>query len=338
MHKSKTYAWGMNSKKFVLVSSICVTVLGVAAAQGCVVSGHPVGAASWGQPPSSNALEALVEQPGPIEVETVASATWQVPLEGMLNLEHPTAKRAGLTSSDQPIAIFFHALRHPTRGLFIVDTGVEHRLVTDPEHAAARGLVAKLAKLDTIKVNIDLGTWLARQPAPLAGVFLTHLHLDHVMGMPDVPRGTPVFSGPGETRSHGFLNLFTRPITDRAFEGQNPIGEWQFHAEPSGSFRGVLDVFGDGSLWALHVPGHTPGSTAYLARTPKGPVLMVGDACHTSWGWDHGVEPGTFSEDAPLSAESLGQLETFVKRHPGIDVRLGHQPRGQELVGTSAAK
>ena len=132
-------------------------------------------------------------------------------------------------------------------------------------------------------------------------------------------------------RSHGFLNLFTRPITDRAFVGQDTLAEWQFQPDPAHRFRGVLDVFGDGSLWALHVPGHTLGSTAYLARTPKGPLLMVGDACHTSWGWDHGVEPGTFSKDQPLSAESLGELEALVKRHPGIDVRLGDQPRGQQI-------
>jgi len=85
-------------------------------------------------------------------------------------------------------------------------------------------------------------------------------------------------------------------------------------------------VFNDGSLWALHVPGHTPGSTAYLARTGKGPVLLVGDACHTSWGWEHSVEPGTFSSDQPRSAESLRSLSELVKRHPSIDVRLGHQP------------
>ncbi len=323
----------MTNRKIYAVSSICIAINAAILAQGCVVSGHPAAVARWGAAATSTALEATVDQPGPIEVESVASATWHVPLEGMLNLEHPSAKAAGLKSSEQPVVIYFHALRHPTRGLFIVDTGVEHAMQSDPQHAAVRGMVAKLAKMDTVHVNIDLKTWLARQPQPLGGVFLTHLHLDHIMGMPDVPHGTPVFSGPGETRSHGFLNLFTRPITDRAFEGQDAIAEWQFQPDSPNRFRGVLDVFGDGTLWALHVPGHTPGSTAYLARTPKGPVLMVGDACHTSWGWDHGVEPGTFSKDRPLSAESLGELEGLVKRHPGIDVRLGHQPRGQAILG-----
>jgi glyoxylase-like metal-dependent hydrolase (beta-lactamase superfamily II) len=305
-------------------------------AQGCVVSGHPAAEARWGESKSAIELEAQLDQPGPLEVESVAAATWQVPLEGMLNLEHPKAKAAGLRNSEQPVVIYFHALRHPTRGLYIVDTGVEHRIKSDPEHAVVNGMVAKLAKMDTVKVNVDLKTWLERQPQPLAGVFLTHLHLDHILGMPDVPHGTPVFSGPGETRSHGWLNLFTRSITDRAFEGQNTIAEWQFQPDPAGRFRGVLDVFGDGSLWALHVPGHTPGSTAYLARTPKGPVLMVGDACHTAWGWDHDVEPGNFSTDRALSAESLAGLESLVKRHPSIDVRLGHQPRDQQILAPTA--
>jgi len=322
----------MTNRKIYVLSSIFLALNASILAQGCVASGHPSADALWGAHARSSQLEATLDQPGPIQVESVVSATWRVPLEGMLNLEHPSAKAAGLRSTEQPVMIYFHALRHPTRGLFIVDTGVEHALKNEPERAAVRGVVAKLAKMDTVEVNVDLRTWLAQQPQALAGVFLTHLHLDHIMGMPDVPRGTPVFTGPGEARAHGALNLFTRPITDRAFAGQNPIGEWQFQPDPDQRFAGVLDVFGDGSLWALHVPGHTPGSTAYLARTPQGPVLMVGDACHTSWGWEHGVEPGSFSADQARSAQSLGNLESLVKRHPSVDVRLGHQPRGQQIV------
>jgi N-acyl homoserine lactone hydrolase len=318
-----------NRKKFVITTS-CAALAMAMASQGCVASGHPAGQARWGSAASATAFEASLERPGPIEVESVASATWQVPLSGMVNLEHPRAEAAGLRDSEQPITIYFHALRHPTRGLFIVDTGVERALGTPK--AAVSGVVAKVAKLDSIKVNVDLKTWLERQPQPLSGVFLTHLHLDHIMGIPDVPRGTPIFTGPGEARSHGALNLFTRPITDRIFAGQAALAEWQFQPDPAQRFAGVLDVLGDGSLWALHVPGHTPGSTAYLARTPHGPVLMAGDACHTSWGWEHGVEPGTFSKDQPRSAQSLAELEALARRHPRIDVRLGHQPRGQQIL------
>jgi hypothetical protein len=141
-----------------------------------VVSGHPVAEAGWGRATSSADLEQRLDQPGPIEVTSVASADWQVPLEGMLNLEHPKARAAELENADQPIVIYFHALKHPTRGTFIVDTGVEHRFRTDREHALVGGVVAKLAKLETLHVRLDLQSWLAQQPEPLAGVFLTHMH------------------------------------------------------------------------------------------------------------------------------------------------------------------
>ncbi len=322
----------MTNRKIYVIAGIFLAINAAVLSQGCVVSGHSTGQAKWGAAASAKAFEATLDGPGPIEVESIVAASWQVPLSGMLNLEHPKAAAAGLEDSEQPITIYFHALRHPTRGLFIVDTGVEQALASDPAHAAVRGFIAKVAKVDTIKVNIALKTWLARQPQPLSGVFLTHLHLDHIMGMPDVPRGTPIFTGPGEARAHDAMNVFTRPITDRVFEGQATLGEWQFKPDPEQRFTGVLDVFGDGSLWALHVPGHTPGSTAYLARTPQGPVLMAGDACHTSWGWEHGVEPGTFSKDTPRSAASLAELQALAQRHPNLDVRLGHQARGQQLV------
>jgi len=69
--------------------------------------------------------------------------------------------------------------------------------------------------------------------------------------------------------------------------------------------------------WAVH--------TKRLARTPKGPVLFTGDACHSAWGWQHQVEPGTFSVDRAASADSLARLERFAARHPSLVVRVGHQ-------------
>ena len=65
--------------------------------------------------------------------------------------------------------------------------------------------------------------------------------------------------------------------------------------------------------------------SSYLARTPSGPVLFVGDTCHTAWGWDHGVEPGEFTRDRPKNAVSLARLRELVRNHPKVRVRLGHQ-------------
>lgn len=56
-------------------------------------------------------------------------------------------------------------------------------------------------------------------------------------------------------------------------------------------------------------------------------MLLTGDACHTKWGWDNGVEPGSFSADRPRSVQSLAALQQLAARHPTMAVRLGHQER-----------
>ena len=78
-------------------------------------------------------------------------------------------------------------------------------------------------------------------------------------------------------------------------------------------------------MWAIWVPGHTAGSTAYLARTASGPVLLTGDVSHTRWGWDHHVPPGTFSIDRAQATTSFKQLQALAARHPQLVVRVGHQ-------------
>ena len=302
-----------------------LTVAALLLATACTATSHVTGPSTLGVARPAGELLAVIDQPGPIELETVASADWKVPLEGLINLDHPRARAAGLKDGLEPIQVYFHALRHPTRGLFLVDTGVERALRDHPDQAAFRGMVASQMHLEELKVRVALGDWLSARPGSVAGVFLTHLHPDHLTGMADVAAGTPVYAGPGEAGGRALVNLFLQPNIDRALAGKGPLAAWPFGGEAGGAFEGVVDIFGDGSAWALWVPGHTEGSTAYLLRTPRGPVLLAGDACHTRWGWDHEVEPGSFSSDVPRSAASLARMRRLVAEHPGVEVRLGHQ-------------
>lgn len=324
------YLLGMTSwKRALKLTSLTIgaaLLLGTAyvSTVGVAVTSHPSDRADLGVARSSEDLESSLGTPGPVSVETVVAADWEVPRSGLINLEHPESKRAGLTDAPEPIRIFFHVLRHPSRGTFLIDTGVERALVDGPDRAAIRGLVADFMHTDKLHVRQDTKGFLEKE-GPIAGVLFTHLHLDHVSGLPDVPKGTALFTGPGESTSRSGLNLFVRGSTDRALEGHEPLSELPFAGDASGRFAGVLDLFGDRSIWAIWVPGHTAGSVAYLARTHDGPVLFVGDTCHTAWGWEHGVEPGDFTADQPRNAESLGALRGLVERHPEIDVRLGHQ-------------
>jgi glyoxylase-like metal-dependent hydrolase (beta-lactamase superfamily II) len=268
---------------------------------------------------------ALLSEPGPIRFEKVVAADWAVNLGGLVNLDHPKARAAQLEDGMEEIQIYFYVLEHPDYGTFIVDSGIESGFVDPAQNDRVSFIVRQAMNVEGLRVHVTMADWLAARPEPLAGVFLTHMHIDHVMGLPDLPAETRVYAGPGEPDARAFLNMFTSGTIDRLTERQGAIREWGFEADPSGRFAGVLDVFGDGSLWALHVPGHSPGSTAFVVRTPDGPQLLIGDATHTAWGWENGVEPGSFSLDQPLSAESLASLLELAGQFPEMPVHPGHQ-------------
>lgn len=277
-------------------------------------STHDAGKATLGEPTTLQAMEALLDDAGPITVETVVSARWESSRSGLINLEHERA--AALTDGAEPVEINFHALAHPTRGLYIIDTGAAQALAAH-DHPLRTGAVGQAFNFGALRVEAGLGAW--RGDRSLAGVLLTHLHFDHVLGLADVARDVPIFVGPGESAFESPFHALTQPVVDQLLDGRAALQEWVFDES------GAIDVFSDASLFALAAPGHTPGSVAYVARTPEGPVLFTGDVCHTVWGWRNDVEPGTFSHDRADSARSLAFLRALAARHPSMQVRLGHQ-------------
>lgn len=278
-------------------------------------SNHPATRAKVGKPVTMAEMEAELDEPGPLSVVTITSARWSSLRSGLINLEHERAR--ALADGPEPVEIYFHGVSHPERGWYLVDTGVENAL-GKPEHPLRSNDLGKAYGFDRLEVVEPLGKWLKEKT--LSGVFLTHLHLDHVLGLPDVDTTTPIFSGAGETSAESEFYAYSQSTIDELFAQRPPIAELAFDEKP------VIDVFDDGSFFAIDVPGHTPGSLAYVARTTEGAVLFTGDVCHTAWGWNNDVEPGTFTHDHAANAESLELLRQLSARHPKMEVRLGHQP------------
>ncbi len=296
--------------------------------ESCSLSDHGVVESNLGKPSSLAEMEKLIDVPGPIEVETINSADWTVPLAGLLNLKSTAAQEAHLTDHPEPIHVFAHVVRHPQFGTYLVDTGVSQQLMDDPGGHGLSWLVRKVMPLDKMQIRNSTARILAGIHGGIQGVFFTHLHVDHISGMPDIPSTVPLYVGRSESTQTSFQNAFVRGTTTKLLEGKADLQEWTFRLDEGhkGLVIGdVVDIFGDGSAFAISAPGHTPGSTAYVLRTPKGPVLLAGDTCHTRWGWEHSVEPGSYTADQPTNLKSLLMLKDLVRRHPTVDVRLGHQ-------------
>jgi len=290
----------------------------------CALSRHPAPVTA-GPMASGDDWAEILARPGVIELESVVSARWEVSLSGLLNLDHPDAIAAGLSDHPAPIVLPIHVLWHPDAGVFIVDTGIT-RAQAAGERGPTRGLLG--AYLSSVEPGEPLGDVLARQEAPVAGALITHAHVDHVLGLPDLPPGAPVWLGPGELSDRAGANALMRRTWRALLEGREDVRTWDFARSPAiGPIQSAIDLLGDGSLWALHTPGHTVGSTSYLANTTRGPVLFTGDACHTYWGWNHGVEPGSFNRDGPAAAESLAALKSLADAHP-MTVYVGHELDG----------
>jgi glyoxylase-like metal-dependent hydrolase (beta-lactamase superfamily II) len=151
-------------------------------------------------------------------------------------------------------------------------------------------------------------------------VFFTHLHPDHTGGVPALGRETQFIFGNAEA---GFL---ARAAVANHFSGKSRFSGIDFSVAPSMAPLGPsVDLFGDGSFWAISVPGHTDDDIAYLINGTM-PVLVTGDASHFAWAFKAGVAPRGWNKVGTARGYvSLEQLRAFGKAYPKVRVIYGHE-------------
>lgn len=294
------------------------TLLLAVLASGCQVTTKDTRQASLGKAVTEQEMLEALQAPGSVVFRKHVAAKWEVPLSGLLNLDHPKARAAQLEDREEAIEIYTYSLIHPTQGKYLIDSGVSSRFQGEgrnPHISPVVNAVMRIEKLQVITTTAEI----INQLSGIDGVFLTHIHLDHIIGLTDVDDTVPVFIGPDDATLRDFVHLFTQGTTNRLLQRQTELKEWAF------TQTGIIDVFSDGSLFAVHAPGHTPGTTAYIANTKTGVHVMLGDVTHTAWGWQNQVEPGTYSYDLDTSAVSLANITRIVDAIAGATVHPGHQ-------------
>ncbi|MDH3701463.1 MAG: N-acyl homoserine lactonase family protein [Alphaproteobacteria bacterium] len=164
-----------------------------------------------------------------------------------------------------PVSCFL--FRHP-HGTVLFDTGCHPSVAGNPEKRwgkMARAVVPTMGADDNVVRELRR---LNLSPADIDIVVNSHLHCDHC--------GCNEFFSTATIYVHASELAVAR---DADSEGKGYFqADWK-HPMPITEIDGEVDLFDDGRIVLLPLPGHTPGLTGLLASLPNsGAYLLASDA------------------------------------------------------------
>lgn len=226
----------------------------------------------------------------------------------------------------------FAAIEHATEGLILFDTGF-HPSLRDRMRGLAR------AYHHVVPWRCEVGTAEALRragldPAQVSRVVLSHLHVDHLAGVPDFPEATLHLSRVAwdHLRSGSRVALARKGFFPELLpESVLPRIEWVEPPPPSEALdQSALDLLGDGTIGVVGLPGHAPGQLGLVVRPPEGPrTFLVADATFGLDALRRGDLPSrafraaVFHSDADTRA-TLSHMRRWWQAEPDLRVVPAH--------------
>jgi glyoxylase-like metal-dependent hydrolase (beta-lactamase superfamily II) len=230
---------------------------------------------------------------------------------------HPAAStRVGASLRPAIYPALVGLILHPSEGAILFDTGYDPAFFV-----ATRPFPERLYRWTT-PVNLPRGEAAADQlkhfglaPGDVRAVVASHFHGDHVAGLHAFPDATLYCARAGleQVKRSGRLARVRRGVLSSLVPEAMAAHARFFEDLPRialGSelnpFESGADLFGDGSLVAVELPGHCPGHWGLMLREESDrQVFLVADAA-----WSRAA----IRDDAPpprLTTALLGNTETY---------------------------
>lgn len=166
-------------------------------------------------------------------------------------------------------------------------------------------------------------------PEDVRLALVTHVHWDHTGALRDLPGARVLAPKADLAWAQHFHRYFDHGAMPHHLDAvKERLGGFDFTGPPVDGFPASFDVLGDGSIVAVPLPGHTPGSTGYLVRAPGRTLLLAGDTTWTLRGVElpaHKNPLARLDDDERSVAASIGRLTAFLRHRPDVLVVPAHE-------------
>jgi glyoxylase-like metal-dependent hydrolase (beta-lactamase superfamily II) len=227
-------------------------------------------------------------------------------------------------------------LGHPQKGWLMWDGGYAPHMLTATQHFPYS--LYRLATPLRLRPELSAAAQLPRlglSPADVRTIVVSHFHADHIAGLADFPQSRFV----ALREAYGSVaHLRGLPALRRAFIPSLLPGDFVRRVTLLGPFAGpplpplgpTHDLYGDGSLLLVALPGHARGQTGLLANTVRGPVFFVADSCWMARSITLNRPPGAIggllADDTGAVAETIARMHAFAQARPDVQIIPSHCP------------